>query len=240
VLACAAAIGLLMSLVGAFALDDDPAGLRTAYLVAFNLAGAALDMATYRLAWTFTAIRGRYWLRVLTATALATLPAALLIAASLWLFGRSPSSTVLAVVILNTFVLTGAFIAAFVAPAMDPTLRGGDVVARHVAASEGPRFAERLPRHLRDCELWAVTAEDHYLSAITSGGDALIRMRMADALRELASLEGAQTHRSWWVARAAVRGVRRGDGKVALLLPDGREAPVSRAFARDLRAAQWF
>ncbi len=77
------------------------------------------------------------------------------------------------------------------------------------------------------------------MSAFTSGGDALIRMRMADALRELIAQKGAQTHRSWWVARSAVRGVRRGNGRVSLLLPDGREALVSRAYSRDLRAAGW-
>ena len=60
----------------------------------------------------------------------------------------------------------------------------------------------------------------------------------ARALRS-GPVEGAQTHRSWWVARHAVRGVRKGEGRIGLLLPDGREVPVSRAYARDLRAAGW-
>ena len=38
-------------------------------------------------------------------------------------------------------------------------------------------------------------------------------MRLSDAVEELEGLEGAQTHRSWWVARDAVRGVERGDGR---------------------------
>jgi DNA-binding LytR/AlgR family response regulator len=63
---------------------------------------------------------------------------------------------------------------------------------------------------------------------------------MADALRELHGVEGAQTHRSWWVARAAVRSVKKSGGRIALTLPNGREALVSRAYARDLRNARWF
>lgn len=238
---CAVAVGVLMSFVGAFALDDAPAGIRTAYLVAVNLIGAALDMLAYRLAWRFAWSRGRYWHRALLATLLVMVPIGLLIWASTWLFGRNLSPATLLIVFLNTFILSGAFIAAFVAPAMDAVLRPAEAKPATAAATiKAASFMERLPRHLHASELWAVKAEDHYLSAITSGGEALIRMRMADALRELHALEGAQTHRSWWVARKAVRGVRRGDGKLALLLPDGREAQVSRAFARDLRAAAWY
>jgi DNA-binding LytR/AlgR family response regulator len=42
------------------------------------------------------------------------------------------------------------------------------------------------------------------------------------------------------VARHAVKNVRKGEGKVALTLPDGREVAVSRAFAKALREAGWF
>jgi len=65
-------------------------------------------------------------------------------------------------------------------------------------------------------------------------------MRLADAIVELEGLEGAQTHRSWWVARAAVTSVERADGRAVLTLKDGAEAPVSRGYARALRAAGWF
>ncbi len=34
----------------------------------------------------------------------------------------------------------------------------------------------------------------------TDRGSDLILMRLSDALTELKGLEGAQTHRSWWVA----------------------------------------
>ena len=65
-------------------------------------------------------------------------------------------------------------------------------------------------------------------------------MRLSDAVAELQGLEGAQTHRSWWVARDAVRDVRRGDGRATLTLEGGISVPVSRRHARALRAAGWY
>jgi DNA-binding LytR/AlgR family response regulator len=111
-------------------------------------------------------------------------------------------------------------------------------------AAPSPRAAarlyDRLPLKLRGAELWAVEAEDHYLRLHTSKGSDLILLRLADAMAELDGIEGAQTHRSWWVARSAVEGGRRTDGRATLLLKGGIEAPVSRTYARALRAANWF
>jgi DNA-binding LytR/AlgR family response regulator len=103
-----------------------------------------------------------------------------------------------------------------------------------------PKFLDRMPPRLSGAELFAVEAEDHYLRLHTSLGQDLILMRLADALVELEGLEGAQTHRSWWVARAAVASAERLDGRAVLTLKDGAEVPVSRGFARALRAAGWF
>jgi hypothetical protein len=105
----------------------------------------------------------------------------------------------------------------------------------------GPaRFPDRLPMKLRGAAIRAVQAEDHYLRIHTDRGSDLILMRLADALEELEGLEGAQTHRSWWVAREAVRDVARGDGRATLSLDGGLTAPVSRRYARALRDAGWY
>ena len=107
------------------------------------------------------------------------------------------------------------------------------------AAPRPPKLLERLPFRLRDAELYAVQAEDHYLRVRTSQGSELILMRLSDALAELQGVEGAQTHRSWWVAKAGIADVRRGDGRATLILKDGAEAPVSRTHAKALREAGW-
>lgn len=62
-------------------------------------------------------------------------------------------------------------------------------------------FADRLPVKFRSAEIHAVSAEDHCLRVHTSAGETMILLRLADAIRELATLPGMQTHRSWWVAR---------------------------------------
>lgn len=112
----------------------------------------------------------------------------------------------------------------------------------HAAPADAPppKFLDRLPAKLAGAELWAIEAEDHYLRLHTSLGSDLILMRLGDAIAELEGIEGARTHRSWWVARGAVRQVERDDGRAMLSLPDGATAPVSRAYAKSLRAAGWF
>jgi hypothetical protein len=108
------------------------------------------------------------------------------------------------------------------------------------AGAPPPRFLARLPSKLAGATLWAVEAEDHYLRLHTSKGQDLILMRLADALAELDGLQGARTHRSWWVARAAVRQVERADGRATLTLEGGLQVPVSRGHIKILREAGWF
>jgi DNA-binding LytR/AlgR family response regulator len=97
----------------------------------------------------------------------------------------------------------------------------------------------RLPFRLRSAELYAARAEDHYVRVHTSAGSDLVLMRFADALKELRGIEGAQVHRSWWVARGAVDGSCREEGKLHLVLRGGTKAPVSRTYTRALRAEGW-
>lgn len=108
------------------------------------------------------------------------------------------------------------------------------------AARSLPRLAERLPPHLRYAEVHALEAEDHYLRVHTAAGSALILLRIGDAVAELDGVDGARTHRSWWVARQAVRAVARKSGRAELTLPCGTIAPVSRSAYPQLRDAGWF
>ncbi|MDE2109501.1 MAG: LytTR family transcriptional regulator [Alphaproteobacteria bacterium] len=97
----------------------------------------------------------------------------------------------------------------------------------------------RLPPRLKGATLYAVEAEDHYIRLHTSAGSDLVLLRFADALTELRGIEGAQIHRSWWVARDAVETSHRADGKLFLVLHGGVKAPVSRSYTRVLRAQGW-
>lgn len=116
----------------------------------------------------------------------------------------------------------------------------GTMTHAPTGGSVSVRFLDRLPAKLRGAALYAVSAEDHYLRLYTSKGADLILMRLSDAIAELEGIEGAQTHRSWWVARDAVEGVKREGVKLTLLLKGGVEAPVSRPNIKPLRQAGWY
>ncbi len=107
-------------------------------------------------------------------------------------------------------------------------------------AQPSPALLDKLPVGLRTAELWSMSAEDHYLRVRTERGDALILMRLSDAVAACDALEGARTHRSWWVAKSAVAEIRKSDGRGVLILKDGVEAPVSRTYYPKLREAGWF
>ena len=106
------------------------------------------------------------------------------------------------------------------------------------APTEQPPFLARLPAHLGS-DLIALEMEDHYVRAHTALGSELILLRMRDAVAELDGVEGAQVHRSWWVARDAVEDVKREERNVRLVLLGGLEAPVSRARVAELKDAGW-
>lgn len=103
----------------------------------------------------------------------------------------------------------------------------------------GSALRERLGFKFRTAEIYALSAEDHYLRVHSSVGETLILMRLYDAIRELDGIEGSQTHRSWWVAKEAVTAVKRRDGRVTLALKGDVTAPVSRSYLKALKSDGW-
>jgi DNA-binding LytR/AlgR family response regulator len=102
--------------------------------------------------------------------------------------------------------------------------------------SADPR--DRLPPRLgRD--VLCLQMEDHYVRVHTPLGSTLVLMSLSQAMAGLKDVEGVQTHRSWWVARAAIAGVVEDGRKLRLRLTGGLEAPVSRARVGVLREEGW-
>ncbi len=140
------------------------------------------------------------------------------------------------VIVLSAIMTTGAWgIDRLKAPSKVAT----PAAAPGAAAATASAFADRLPVKFRAAQVYAVSAEDHYLRVHTSAGETMVLMRLADAIRELAALEGLQTHRSWWVAKQGLADVAKGDGKVTLKLKSGVEAPVSRTYQKAVKDAGW-
>jgi DNA-binding LytR/AlgR family response regulator len=200
-----------------------------------SVMGALVGLVAARRLVPISWYRNRLWAAALLIAAVVTVPIAAFVLFCVGALNHIPVTwkvvrTVIPSVFGTSVVMTA--LAFLVRP---------HATATHAApAGAAPvKFLARVPPKLQGAELYAVEADDHYLRLHTSVGQDLILMRLGDAIDELDGLEGAQTHRSWWVAKSAVTSVERFDGRAALTLKDGAEVPVSRGFARALRAAGW-
>ncbi|MEM9787553.1 MAG: LytTR family DNA-binding domain-containing protein [Pseudomonadota bacterium] len=111
-----------------------------------------------------------------------------------------------------------------------------DLTTQMPAAEGGvPDWLERLPDGLGR-NLIVLQAQDHYVRAETDLGETLIRATIHDATRDLGAY-GVRLHRSWWVARGAIRAYQYRKGAPVVVLHDGRILPVGRTYRRAVRQA---
>ncbi len=103
-------------------------------------------------------------------------------------------------------------------------------------AGPAPPILARLPLDKR-AALVALSVQDHYVDVVTTRGRGPLLMRLGDAIRETAGVEGLQVHRSHWVALEQVASARRIGDAAALTLSTGGEMPVSRSRLAQVRAA---
>lgn len=227
--------GVFLALVGAMGTGQAPLLARLIYWTGLMGCGAVMGLALSSRASRRRWLSGRAWRQCLAVAALMTIPMSLLVWLANDLVFGAPLSLYVWMLLVGPVgvVCAGVTAVNFLADARAPT-----AVAEPICVEV--KFLERLPRHLAGAELYAVEAEDHYLRLHTSRGQDLILLRLADAVDELEGLEGARTHRSWWVAKGAVVEAKRGDGRAILVLRSGVEAPVSRTYAPGLREAGWF
>lgn len=233
----AGAVGLFLSFVGAFGSYGVPFYLRAPYMVAIAWIGALIGTLCFRLATRFAWTSGHRYLQGSIGGLMMTLPMGLIVWGATYAIPRNgaPLSA------LPGYILVSAVMCQVMTLFAVMMNRNANLIA--TAAQSGdkgpPKFLDRLPLKLRRAEIWAVEAEDHYLRLHTSKGQDLILLRLADALDELDGIEGAQVHRSWWVARDAIADAKRGDGRATLTLKDGSEVPVSRTYAKLIRELGW-
>lgn len=234
-LGAATLAGTFMALTEAFETTVAPLPHRLAFWVPTMAFGAVIGALVSQTVTKRPRIGDSPWLLWSVVSLSASVP----IAAFVWwyaemLFGVRPGDPL--IFFLNVLLVAAAMTAIMM------------LVYRPGPATQGPpigaaprqvRFLKRLPPKLMGGVIYAVSAEDHYLRLHTSKGSDLILMRLSDAIAELDGIEGAQTHRSWWVAREAVESTRREGDRVVLVLKGGAEAPVSRPNLRPLREAGW-
>lgn len=183
-------------------------------------------------------------------SAVASLPGtgAVWVLVSAWMDHRMTGASELAALYFQVFaihlmlnlIVTGLIIARRRRAGTEERSEGaeGASAARPPGEPPGAPFLDRIPARLgRD--LLHLHMQDHYVEVHTGEGSDLLLLRFRDALREVEGLDGAQVHRSHWVARAAVAGVERRNGRIALRLANGSRVPVSRSFAPALRDRGW-
>ena len=227
-------VGLFLAVVGPFGSITASPLTRFLYWPSVIVGGGVIGIAVDEFAGRRFA---NPWVRWLFDSVVMTPGVCVLVAfASRWAFGPFPIHRILTGLIWQVFVISVAVMGV----RQLAQLRLSPPPAAAPQPGADAAFRLRLSARKRDARLIAVEAEDHYLRVHTDAGSELISLRFADALSELAGVAGFQTHRSWWAAADAIEGVRwrRGGGEARLA--GGLTAPVSRTFAKDLKAAGWF
>jgi DNA-binding LytR/AlgR family response regulator len=220
---------------GAFGSGGLTAPVRFAYWLGLMIVGWVWGVLVSSYVFGRSArVRKRLWLRVLLTSLAIAIPYSVVVGVVTHFTRGSRFNNLIDLtdLLVSVTLVSAAMISLNV-------LVGRQMGAMTSASAQPPKFLDRLPLKLRGAEVWAVEAEDHYLRLHTSKGQDLILMRLSDAVAELEGIEGAQVHRSWWVARAAITEAVRGDGRATLTLQDGAEVPVSRTYARLLRERGW-
>jgi hypothetical protein len=239
-------LGVLLALVGPFGTFDLPFALRLVYWVALVLGGYAcyrpIAGGMIRLGEALDLPEAAAWV---ASCLIATVPMTLIV----WTVGHL--SQPFALPSLDTGITMYGYVLVIGGMVMglfylfERGALAAPVAAAATAAEDNssdppqPRFLERIPVRL-GTDLVALQMEDHYLRIHTRLGSDLILMRMRDAVAELDGIDGAQVHRSWWVARSAVARTERDGRSVRLVLDGELEVPVSRDAAAALKAAGWF
>ena len=229
-------VGVVLGLGGAFDTGRMRLAVRLAYWVVLMLFGSVVGRSL--AIWVIT--RPRFLARRWASAAVIAAVTSLVMTLVVWLANSVVGNEPLRIVRLGYMFLPVLIISA--ATTVLSVLVDGQPTTTSAAPADAPaaKFLDRMPPRLAGGALFAVEAQDHYLRLHTSLGEDLILMRLTDAIAELEGIEGARTHRSWWVARDAIVGVERAEGRASLTLPNGAHVPVSRSYARTLREAGWF
>jgi hypothetical protein len=227
------AAATFLASAGAFGSGTGALPLRFAYWLVLMILGWLWGIVVSCFFFPRPQRGSKVWLRVILSSLTIALPFSAVVAfAGVIAFGNRYTLTRIPTLVAEVTAVTLVMVSINV-------LVGRSQEGATSASAEPAKFLERLPLKLRGAEIWAVEAEDHYLRLHTSKGQDLILMRLADAIGELEGIEGAQAHRSGWVARDAITEAERGDGRATLTLKDGSRVPVSRTYARLMRDRGW-
>lgn len=232
-LLASSAVGIILGVTGAFG-SYESAGLlvRTGYWLASLWVGWLTLGTVLPRVMVWARRRGwSFWWTWPAAVAFLTIPPAAVsraMATTLWPATRSVTT--------HEWYGQGLFISVLVSSGVWAMARRKASAEQGRAQCADPR--DRLPARLGR-KVLCLQMEDHYVRVHTPLGSGLVLMSLAQAIDGLKGVDGEQTHRSWWVARAAVQGVVQDGRNCRLLLVNGIQAPVSRSRLGALRDQGW-
>jgi DNA-binding LytR/AlgR family response regulator len=237
-------VGLLLGFAGPFgSYPAYPTATRYAFWLGLTAAGAVAAVAA-DAALPATRLRAGA-IRIGAVALVSALPMTFVVAWTLSLVQPGRFFTPQQLPALFAAVAAVQLLVVYATTATTPAADGAEAPGRAPALPQpGPEaipaafpsaLLSRLPPGIGS-DIIALETEDHYLRVHALGGSALILMRMADAVALLDPRLGAQVHRRWWVAQAAVAGVRTEGQKLFLCLTDQTLVPVGRTFSATAKA----
>ncbi|MBC7519529.1 MAG: LytTR family transcriptional regulator [Sandarakinorhabdus sp.] len=86
-------------------------------------------------------------------------------------------------------------------------------------------------------DLWAISAEEHYLRLHGAFGTRIIRQSFGAAIDQLPKAQGLQVHRSHWVSFGRAARIEAGK-TLQIVLADGTKIPVSTSYSKAVRLTE--
>lgn len=247
-----ALIGLVFGFLGPFGTYAMPVALRLVYWVGFIIIGYAIFRpVSISAGWLRESIAMPFWTAELLATAIAALPLTFLIGFAMSGMRFDPSlwgDRFLLLYLQCALIGFGIFLFMRLLFGPDSPETENDAVRETKLPEMEPEPAKIAPvqTKLHDrlstgfpSPIIALGVEDHYVRVHSTERTEMLLLRLSDAIKEMEPLEGMQVHRSWWVARDAILTSKRDGRNLRLLLSDGLEVPVSRAYVAKLKQTGW-
>ena len=107
------------------------------------------------------------------------------------------------------------------------TAANDDETLRHVIIG-----GERIPLH----KIRTIEARAHHVQVTMIDAETRLRARLGDIVAQTNPNDGVQTHRSWWVSRAAASAVVENEGRPSLRLICNGHVPIARTRVDDVQA----
>lgn len=231
--------GLLFGLVGPYNSFTANPATRLFYWTALFWAGTLILWPAVALALSAGARRGfPTWFGAAVAVLVGALPLAAVAAAGCYLFWPVRASAIRP---LEWYVQTIVIALPAVAAALWFELGQAQASpGRDLPASprEWGTASPPLPEHLKEAVL-CLQMEDHHVRVHTIGRSRMHLAPLRQIAAELGDERGLQVHRSWWVARDAVRRCEEDGRAILLVLTNGLRVPVARNRVAQLRALGW-